>query len=262
MDSLCLRDGDDVIATLLTQGPWDPNAQYGGAPCALLTAAVEAVPTLVPMRVARLTFDMHRPVPIDRLRVSTEIARQGKRLQLVTATISASGTEVARCTALRLRIGDGPDAPSDPVLPVITPPPLPDASLAERSPARSHSGFIEGMEIRIPGERRATAWYRLTKPVLSDEPNPSPLVRLAMAADFTANSGNYLDQTRWSGINPDLTINLARYPAGEWTAVATRAWYERDGIGHARADLFDLDGFVGTCTTMALVDEVPAPYVS
>jgi hypothetical protein len=261
MDSLYVRDGDDVIATLLTQGPWDPNAQYGGAPCALLTAAVEAVPTLVPMRVARLTFDMHRPVPIDRLRVRTEVARQGKRLQLVTATIAAGDAEVARCTALRLRIGDGPEVPSDPLLPVITAPPLPDTIPPESFRARGHSAFTEGMDIRIPGERRATAWYRLTKPVLSDEPDPSPLVRLAMAADFTANSGNYLDQWRWSAINPDLTINLARYPVGEWTAVATRAWYERDGIGHARADLFDLDGFVGTCTTMALVDEVPAPYV-
>ena len=83
-----------------------------------------------------------------------------------------------------------------------------------------------------------------------------------MAADFTANSGNYLDGRRWSAINPDLTMHIARAPRGEWTAVATRAWYGLDAIGHARADLFDLDGFVGTCTTMALVDEVPAPYLS
>ena len=33
-----------------------------------------------------------------------------------------------------------------------------------------------------------------------------------------------------------------------------------DGIGHARADLFDLEGFVGTCTASLLVDEVAAPY--
>ena len=30
-----LPDGDDaVIATVLTQGPWDPNAQYGGCAAA------------------------------------------------------------------------------------------------------------------------------------------------------------------------------------------------------------------------------------
>jgi hypothetical protein len=26
-----------VVATGLTQGPWDPNSQYGGTPAALLT---------------------------------------------------------------------------------------------------------------------------------------------------------------------------------------------------------------------------------
>jgi hypothetical protein len=255
------RDGDDVIATVLTQGPWDPNAQYGGAPCALLTAYVEAVPTLVPMRVARLTFDMHRPVPLGRLHVDTEIAREGKRLQLVTASITAGDVEVARCSALRLRTGDGPEVESDPRHEVLVPPPFPDAAREHRHGARGHSGFIEGMEIRGEADHSGTAWYRLTKPVLPDG-EPSPLVRMAMAADFTANSGNYLDGRQWSAINPDLTMNLAREPRGEWTAVSTRAWYSRDGIGHARANLFDRDGFVGTCTTMALVDERPAPYIS
>ena len=47
-----------VVATMLTQGPWDPNSQYGGAPAALLTWAVERVPTLVPMRIARITVDL------------------------------------------------------------------------------------------------------------------------------------------------------------------------------------------------------------
>ena len=261
MDVLYERDGDDVIATVLTQGPWDPNAQYGGAPCALLTAYIEKVPTLVPMRVARLTFDMHRPVPLGRLHVDTEIARQGKRLQLVTATIAAGDNEVARCTALRLRVADGPDVNSDPRREVIEPPPFLEAVRTPRADARGHSGFIEGMEIRGTGEDPGTAWYRLTKPVLPGE-DPSPLVCMAMAADFTANSGNYLDGRQWSAINPDLTMHLAREPRGDWTGVATRAWYGSDGIGHARANLFDREGFVGTCTTMALVDERPAPYLS
>ena len=84
-----IPDGDGhVVATILTQGPWDPNAQYGGTPAALLAWAVEAGPTLVPMRVARLTVDMHRPVPLGRLGVTAEVVRQGKRLQVVTAAIT------------------------------------------------------------------------------------------------------------------------------------------------------------------------------
>ena len=59
---------------------------------------------------------------------------------------------------------------------------------------------------------------------------------------------------------PTSPSTSSREPRGEWTGVATRAWYSTDGIGHARADLFDRDGFVGTCTASLLVDEVAAPY--
>src|ERR1051325_9661631 len=98
-------EGDGiVVATDLTQGPWDPNAQYGGAPAALLTWAVERVPTLVPMRIARLRVALPRRVPLGRLQVCAEIVREGKRLQVVVATIrDPDGLEVARATALRFR---------------------------------------------------------------------------------------------------------------------------------------------------------------
>jgi hypothetical protein len=249
-----------VVATELTQGPWDANAQYGGAPAALLTWAAERVPTLVPMRIARITIDMHRPVPLGRLDVGAEIAREGKRLQLVVATVcDAGGREVARATALRYRLGRGPDAPTDPRLPPIETPPW-GRRREQRRRSTGLNGFIDATEMRDAGTSgAATTWYRATRPVIAGE-EPSPTVRLAWASDFTANSGNYLDLGRWSAINSDLTINLVRAPQGEWTGVATRAWYARDGIGHARADLFDADGFVGTCTAGLLVDEVAAPY--
>jgi hypothetical protein len=249
-----------VIATMLTQGPWDPNSQYGGAPAALLTWAVERVPTLVPMRIARITVDMHRRVPLGRLEVRTEIVREGKRLQVVVATIrDPDGVEVARGTALKLRLGRGPDAPTDPRLPPVATPPW--GPPRQHQPRSSNlNGFIDASEIREAGTVGAgTTWYRATRPVVAGE-EPSPTVRLAWASDFTANSGNYLDLAQWSAINPDLTINLERAPRGDWTGVATRAWYAQDGIGHARADLFDRDGFVGTCTASLLVDEIAAPY--
>ena len=249
-----------VVATVLTQGPWGPDAQYGGAPAALLTWAVERVPTLVPMRIARVSVDLHRPVPLGRLRVGAEIVREGKRLQLVVATIAdPRGVEVARATVLRLRLADGPDAPNDPRLapldvPVWGPPRAKQPRRADRN------GFSDALELREGGDRgAATTWSRATVPVMAGE-ETSPTVRLAWASDLTANGGNHLDLTRWSAVNADLTINLARAPVGEWTGVDTRAWYARDGIGHARAALFDVEGFVGTCTASLLVDEVGAPY--
>ena len=251
--------GDDVVATILTQGPWAPDTQYGGAPCALLTWVVEQVPTLVPMRIARLTFDMHRAVPIARLHVAAEIAREGTRLQVVTAAITHEGVEVARATALRLRLGDGPETTSDPRLAVVEPPVGPGD--IRHWDGRGRSGFLGGVDVAEAAGDASTSWYRVTKPIVAGHPL-TPMTRLAMIADFTANAGNYLDQTRWSCINPDLSIHVAREPVGEWHAVATRAWYERDGIGHSRADLFDTEGFVATGTTTSLVDETPAFYAT
>jgi hypothetical protein len=252
-------DGDDVVATTLTSGPWDPGAQFGGAPAALLAWAVERVPTLVPMRLARLTVDLHRPVPVGRLRVATEIAREGKRLQIVTATIRSGDVEVARATALRLRLGEGPTVTTDPDRPPVVPPgrPVEESHAVDgRGP-----GFMASLEVRRADDGSAGPWFRMVAPVVAGEV-ASPTVCLAMVADFAANSANYLDPTRWSAINPDLTVHLARPPAGEWFTVSARSWHGRDGIGHSRADVFDLDGFLGTVTTASLVDEVPAPYAT
>lgn len=259
MAALFELDGEGVIATTLTQGPWHPDAQYGGAPCALLTWAVEQVPALVPMRIARLTFDMHRPVPLGPLQLSTEVVREGKRLQVVLARILRDGTEVARVTALRLRLGVGPDQPTDPGRPPVEPPPLPDTSRTAAFEPRGMSGFLGALEIRTGDGGIGQGWFRVVVPVIDGE-EPSAVVRVATVADFAANSSNYLDPTRWSSINPDLTITFAREPAGEWTSVVSRSWYAADGTGHSRADLFDLDGFVGSVSATTLVDEVGAPY--
>src|SRR3954470_16945501 len=160
-------DGDGVVvATMLTQGPWDPNAQYGGTPAALLTWAVERVPTLVPMRIARITVDMHRPVPLGRLGVATEVVREGKRLQIVVATVTdPAGVEVARATALRFRLGLGPDdATTDPRLPPIEPPPF--GPVRVQQPHRAGlNGFTAALESRdAGGGSAATSWYRTTRP--------------------------------------------------------------------------------------------------
>src|ERR1700710_1801182 len=100
-----IPDGEGfVVATMPPRGPWHPTSQYGGTPAALLTWAVERVPTLVPMRIARITIDMHRRVPLGPLEVDAEIVREGKRLQVVVATVrDPQGIEVARATALRFR---------------------------------------------------------------------------------------------------------------------------------------------------------------
>ncbi len=86
---------DRFESTEHTRGPWDAALQHAGPPAALLGRAVEAT-SRPEMRVARLTFDIARPVPIAPLDVTASIVRQGRSVMVVEAAIEP----YMRCTAL------------------------------------------------------------------------------------------------------------------------------------------------------------------
>lgn len=264
--ALFVREGSRFVATELTQGPWNPEHQHGGPVSALLARAVEEVPTLVPMRVGRLTVDLTRPVPVAPLGVAARVVREGKRVQLVEAALLHDDLEVARASALRLRIGQSAGALEDPRRPDETPPRAPtgpDGSVLARA-GFPVPGFIRALDMeRVCGGlglgAPACSWFRLRVPVVLGEP-VSPLVRLAALADFTSGTANFLPIERWSSINADVSIHVLRQPVGEWIAVDAVAHVAEDGIGHSRAQLFDVEGLVGTGSTAQLVDEVAAPF--
>ena len=93
-------------ATELTRGPWDPGLQHAGPPAALLGRAVERHGDRPGMQVARVTFDIVRPLPIAELRVATRPLRGGRSLELVEATLHAGEVELMRATALRIRTAE------------------------------------------------------------------------------------------------------------------------------------------------------------
>ncbi|HSC03719.1 MAG TPA: acyl-CoA thioesterase domain-containing protein [Solirubrobacteraceae bacterium] len=89
------------VATQLASGPWDTNAQIGGAPAALLARAFELVPAADGLMLARLTYDFIRPAPIGPVSVRASVARDGRRVQLLEGAMLAGGVEVVRARALR-----------------------------------------------------------------------------------------------------------------------------------------------------------------
>jgi hypothetical protein len=264
-DALFVADGPDVfVPTDLTRGPWSPEAQHGGAPAALLCRAVDAVAADGPMQVARITVELLRPVPLAPLRVTTEVARPGRKVQLVEASVTVAGSdaEVVRARALRIRSTDLPDAGGH-VPPDETPPaPLP----AERQPRHEFPGMASGwdgfhnraMELRFVegtfGELGpAAAWFRLTVPVVAGE-EPGPLQRVAAAGDFGNGIARVLDPTRLTFINPDLTIHLLRMPVGEWVCLRSVMVTGDTGTGMAESALFDERGRIGRAVQSLLLD--------
>lgn len=259
-----LDDGDRVVPTILTQGPWHPNAQHGGPVCALLAWAVERVPSLVPMQITRLTVDLWRAVPLTPLRIEHTIRREGKRIQAVDVSLFDGETEVAHAAAMRVRIGDtaDPEVLDDPRRPSTAPPPPPTRTgRLFAGPEADRIGFIRSLDahrvVGTPGDGApAVLWVRPRQPLVSGHETP-PAARAAFASDFASALASYLDIRRWSYINPDVNLHLLREPTSDWIGVDGVTWVGERGIGHGRAGLYDLDGFIGSASASQVVERHP-----
>ena len=238
-------------------GPWGPGLQHGGAPASLIAWAVERIPTLEPMHVARITVDLLRPVPVAPLEISTQIVREGRKIQLIAASLLHDGVEVVRASVLKVR----DKALALPETAVEEPVALPGpdrGTPAEGVLADSTAAFIKGLELKVvkgafrePGP--AAIWFRAHRPIVEGEPNSS-LMRVAMAADFCNGVSSVLDFRRWTFINADLTISLARMPIGEWILLDARTWLDA-GAGIAFAKLGDQRGYFGRAVQSLLIEQ-------
>src|ERR1700744_5538425 len=103
-DAVFVQDGDVFHATELALGPWYPGALHGGAPAALIVHALNAHSVAEGLRLARVTYEFVRPVPQHGLNVSVQVARPGRRVTLLDATLrDADGIEGTRARALLLQ---------------------------------------------------------------------------------------------------------------------------------------------------------------
>ena len=242
-----------VSATELARGPWDPGAQHGGAPAALLMRAFEGLPAPDGLVLARITYEFLRPVPLGELDVEASVARPGRRVQLLEGSISAGGTEVVRARALQVMRADASISPTaaDP------PPPGPEQGRDNEFVPRFRPMFApDAIEIRFVagtfGGGPSTAWFRLRAPIVAGE-QPTPLQRLAAAGDFGNGISAVLPWGEYLFINPDLTLYIERAPVGEWICLKAQTLIAADGIGTAESVLYDERGRVGRATQALLI---------
>lgn len=242
-----------LVATELASGPWNPNTQHGGAPAALIVRAFERLTASDGLCLGRVTYEFMRPVPVGPLEVHAEVARPGRRVQLLDGSILADGAEVVRARALRILAADAGSAHSE----EIAPPPGPEQARAGDLPGLHRPRFAtDAIEIRfvagVFGSGPATAWFRLARPLVGDE-EPSALQRLAAAADFGAGLSGTLPRDDYLFINADLTLYVEREPVGEWICLDSQTRISVDGIGVAESVMYDQRGRVGRATQALLV---------
>jgi hypothetical protein len=248
------RDGERYVPTELARGPWDPNAQHGGPCAALLADRLERHEVGAPANVARMTVELLRPVPMRPIELRARTLRPGKKVQLVEASVLADDTEVVRATGLRIRRADirFADPPDD----RLTPGPSEQLREHFENMGGLNFGFAMDMsvargEFGVPGP--AAVWFRLAAPIVAGE-EPTPLMRVAAAADFGNGISGAATWDEHLFINPDLTIYLHRLPHGEWIGLDARTWPTHEGVGVADTALYDDSGRIGRSVQALLLD--------
>jgi hypothetical protein len=255
--SAVYRVSDQLVeSTESAAGPWDPTTQHGAAPAALVAWAAERMAAPSPMRVARLTLNLLRPVPVAPLELRGEIVRQGHKVQVVSIELLAADVEVVRASVLKTLRSDAlaPDDLGDVGLDV----PSPEHSHEITSGPRVRCPFLDGISTRLTSgpERRpapTAMWFRADRAIVEGEPI-SPVMRAAIAADFCNGVSSTLDMNVWSFINADVTLNLARLPVGDWVLVNAETWLGKDGGGVAFARLADASGYFGRATQSLIIE--------
>lgn len=245
MEAVYKLNGNVAETRQWAAGPWSASQQHGSAPSSLIAYTVEQMPAPQPMRVARMTIDLMRPVPVAPLEIKTQVLREGRKIQLIGAQLLADGVEVVRANVLRIRAQDmtlPTEAASRPVTL-----PLPGGGVPTRT--HSHNPFLSGLSMqevkgaflsRGPG----AVWFRADRPILEGV-ETTPLMRAAITADFCNGVSSVLDFAKYTFINADLTISLSRMPVGEWILLDAESWIGENGAGIAFGALADTQGYFG-----------------
>uniref|UniRef100_A0AAU2JPH3 Thioesterase family protein n=1 Tax=Streptomyces sp. NBC_00049 TaxID=2903617 RepID=A0AAU2JPH3_9ACTN len=242
-------DAGRFLASEYTRGPWDPGSQHAGPPAALLGRAVEErAGARTDMRIARITYEILRPVPIGALEITTSVLRAGRSTEVVEAALTPAGaaSPVMLARALRIRVAEE-------AVPAVVPgpqvPPPGEVGVTPFFPVPWETGYHSAMETRFtegafvePGP--GTCWMRMKVPLVAGQ-DTRALDRVLIAADSGNGISAVMDFGRFVFVNGDLTVHLHRHPVGEWACVEARTSVDAAGIGLADARLHDEKGPIG-----------------
>ncbi len=237
--------GGRYRATELTRGPWDPGAQHGGPPSALLGAALERE---LHAPVARITIEILRPVRITELTVGTELVRPGRSVQLAQGVLADADGPVLLARAWSIRH----EEVALPAAVVDAPDPVAPPEDGEQKPffaTGQDVGYHSAMDVRFlhggfVEAGTALVWMRPRHPIVAGE-EVTPLQRVLVAADSGNGVSSRLLPPGWLFINTDLTVHLHRPPEGDWVCLDAATTLEPHGVGLAQSLLRDRHGVIG-----------------
>ncbi len=253
-------DGDyqSFDSTDLTRSNWDPEIQHGSPPLALMTKLIEELgekPRADGVRIGRVSMDILGAIPVAPVRVRAWVERPGSRISLLAAEMLAArpggpDRAVARASAWLLATSDTADVATDR---------LPPLTEGEADPVphswEGATGYLEAVSWRRQRELddgSPVVWLSPLAYVVDTE-EMTQTQRLALVVDCANGAGAAIDPQRFVFMNTDTAMHLHRIPVGNDFALRARGSIGPDGIGVTTAEIFDRQGFIGTCAQTLLV---------
>ncbi|CAM5296146.1 thioesterase family protein [Streptomyces xanthochromogenes] len=244
-------------STPATAGPWSPKTQHAGPPSALVGRAMERHPGRPGSRIARVTVELLRPVPVADLRVEVRAVRTGARVELLEGELTADGEPVLLARAWRM-VASPDDTPSLRHGPAA--PPLPGPRPLGSMTGAYLGGYVSAMEWRFEDGRSfdspgpGTVWARQRVPLVAGE-RDTALTRALTLADSSWAVAFELDHREGLVINTDVTLALHRDPVGEWLCLRSETASSPAGSGLATGLMYDGSGDCGRVVQTLLVTE-------
>ncbi|MDQ2797666.1 MAG: thioesterase family protein [Actinomycetota bacterium] len=240
-----------------TVGPWAPNLQHGGPPNALAVALAEKAVFDATGRTdliaLRLSADFIGAVPVAEIEVRARVLRSARSAALAEVVIAAAGRDCLHARVWFVRGSDTAELTAS----------LPDPIEVPDVPAGLDSDFGYGASLEwrfvrggmsVPGP--GAAWVRPTMP-LADGLELSGLARVVLVADSASGISAELDWTRWSFVNVDLDVHLARPFEGDWILMDATTQLGAYGSALARSTLSDVRGVVGSGLQTLVLAPIP-----
>ena len=265
MSELFVNRGNGLFeATPAASGPWHPNTQHGSAIMGLLAHVIENFPCDFTCQTTRLTVDILRPVPLGEVQTVVKEVSSSKNLSILEVELFSQQKLYAKALANRLSIR--PIEPSDHwslrdryAIPQKRPQPIPGAN-PDKDMFGNQLEIIPDLAIKD-----GAVWYKFSNAILEGEPL-SGLQKAAVLSDWTYATPRIVTQKRlilngeqgeisFGSINIDNSINLSRYPIGDWVGIRAEQNLGETGAGFASGFLFDEEGYFGCSHQTLMVRE-------
>lgn len=258
---------DDVFTPQAAAGsPWSETMQHGGPVNAIITMSIEAIAEETCMKVARLTIDILKPVPMKPVKVKSHFLRKGGKMAVLDTFLTVEGSDepVASGRAVLLKAQQG----QNPVFDVAGSLPESRDSIASEPwiPKEMAAGLPPGLHELIRfhpsnNKERPIFWINGDADMLQDRAMTS-LEQCTTTADMTtvlAARMRVLQEGVASPaamglMNTNTTIHFSRPPVGEWFAFTDHFIEVNDGYGIAECAIYDELGCIGRVAQNLIVN--------